>query len=200
MGSEEFSHFFRFCFSFFFAFSSPFLVFLRFSLFFFVFFVFLRFSSLFSDSLRGEGKRLQFTAKMRNFTPTPSAPTPRKTSRSCQCLFDLGGGSKPRRNPYLTRFADIQGGMATRQESLDVIPQTLPNMATLRRKARTFIPKAPKTTKPRLWAHCSWKAIFGESSKYHSFRNHYILNSKTIKSCNCHGRKLLRIPEANYFL
>ena len=24
---------------------------------------------------------------------------------------------------------------------------------------------------------------------YHSFRNHYILNSKTIKSCNCNRRE-----------
>ena len=35
---------------------------------------------------------------------------------------------------------------------------------------------------------------------YHSFRNHYIFNSKTIKSCNCNCRKLLRMPGENYFL
>ena len=47
---------------------------------FFPFFhAFLRFSSLFSSSPRG--KQQQFTAKMGNFTPTPSAPTPGKTSR-----------------------------------------------------------------------------------------------------------------------
>ena len=61
-------------FLFFFAFSFL-LVFLRSSSFFF------RFSSLFWYSPRGQGKRLQFTAKMGNFTPTPSAPTPCRTSR-----------------------------------------------------------------------------------------------------------------------
>ena len=74
MGSEEFSHFFRF-FSFFFAFSfflSFFFAFLRFSS---LFFVFLRFSPI----LLEQGKRLQFTGKMGNFTPTPSAPTPFRT-------------------------------------------------------------------------------------------------------------------------
>ena len=35
---------------------------------------------------------------------------------------------------------------------------------------------------------------------YHSFRNHYILNSKNIKFCNCHGRKFLKFPEGNSFL
>ena len=34
----------------------------------------------------------------------------------------------------------------------------------------------------------------------HSFRNHYILNSRTIKSCNCNCRQFFRIPEKNYFL
>ena len=28
-----------------------------------------------------------------------------------------------------------------------------------------------------------------------SFRSHYIFKSKTLKSCNCNCRKLLRIPE-----
>ena len=67
-------------FSFFFVFLR-FFVFFRFSSFFFVFF---RFSSLFFAFLRfswNEGKRLQFTGKMGNFTPTPSAPTPFGTSR-----------------------------------------------------------------------------------------------------------------------
>ena len=69
LGSEEFSHFFVF-----FRFSSLFrffFVFLRFSSFFFVF-------RLFSWN---KGKRLQFTGKMGNFTPTPSAPTPFGTPR-----------------------------------------------------------------------------------------------------------------------
>ena len=43
----------------------------------------------------------------------------------------LTAGSKPRARPYLTTFADIQGGMAAHQESLDVIPQTPPKMATM---------------------------------------------------------------------
>ena len=73
MGSEEFSPFLRF-FSFFFAFWF-FFAFLRFSS---LFFVFLRFSLIL---LEDKGKRLQFTAKMGNFTPTPSAPTPFRTSR-----------------------------------------------------------------------------------------------------------------------
>ena len=42
------------------------------------FFVFLRFSSLFSSSPKDRGEQQQFTAKMGNFTPTPSAPTPCK--------------------------------------------------------------------------------------------------------------------------
>ena len=63
-----------------FPFFYAFFVFLRiFSLFFFrFFFVFLRFSLLL---LKDKGKQQQFTAKMGNFTPTPSAPTPCKTSR-----------------------------------------------------------------------------------------------------------------------
>ena len=40
--------------------------------------LFLRFSLLL---LKDKGKQQQFTAKMGNFTPTPSAPTPCKTSR-----------------------------------------------------------------------------------------------------------------------
>ena len=30
------------------------------------------------------------------------------------------------------------------------------------------------------------------------FRNHYMFNLKTIKSCNCNWRKFLRIPEGNF--
>ena len=75
-----------------FPFFSFFFVFLRFSSFFFVFlrfsslfFVFLRFSSFFFVFCLfswNKGKRLQFTGKMGNFTPTPSAPTPFGTSRN----------------------------------------------------------------------------------------------------------------------
>ena len=43
-----------------------------------IFPLFLRFSLLL---LKDKGKQQQFTAKMGNFTPTPSAPTPCKTSR-----------------------------------------------------------------------------------------------------------------------
>ena len=44
--------------------------------------VFLRFSSLFSSSPKGQGQTTaKVTAKMGNFTPTPSAPTPCETSR-----------------------------------------------------------------------------------------------------------------------
>ena len=49
-----------------------------FSSFFFAFFVFCRFSLIL---LEDNGKRLQCTAEMENFTPTPSAPTPCITSR-----------------------------------------------------------------------------------------------------------------------
>ena len=35
----------------------------------------------------------------------------------------------------------------------------------------------------------SWRTVI-----YHSFRNHYILNSKTIKPCNCNRGKFLTIP------
>ena len=64
MGSEEFSPFLRF----------------YISLLFFVFFVSFFFAFLLF-SLRTRGKRLQFTAKLGNFTPTPSVPTPCKTTR-----------------------------------------------------------------------------------------------------------------------
>ena len=43
-----------------------------------IFPLFLRFSLLL---LKDKGKQQQFTAKMGNCTPTPSAPTPCKTSR-----------------------------------------------------------------------------------------------------------------------
>ena len=67
MGSEWFSPFFTH-FPFFYAFC-PFFSILP---------LFLRFSLLL---LKDKGKQQQFTAKMGNFTPTPSAPTPCKTSR-----------------------------------------------------------------------------------------------------------------------
>ena len=60
-----------------------FLFFLRFFAFFCSFFV-LVFSFVFPRSpliLLEEGQKLQLTGKMGNFTPTPSAPTPLKTSR-----------------------------------------------------------------------------------------------------------------------
>ena len=73
---------------FFFAFSF-FFVFLRFSSFFLrVFFVFLRSSLMLS---KDKGKRLQFTAETVNSTPTPSAPTPCKTSRFGDLGHDMGG-------------------------------------------------------------------------------------------------------------
>ena len=72
-----------FCFSlFFFAFLSFFFVFICFSSLLFAFlrfFVILRFSLILSEE---KGKQLQFTAKMGNFTPTPSVPTPCKASRT----------------------------------------------------------------------------------------------------------------------
>ena len=68
-----------------FPFFSFFFIFLRFLFFFFsFFFVFLRFSSFFFVFCLfswNKGKRLQFTGKMGNFAPTPSAPTPFGTSR-----------------------------------------------------------------------------------------------------------------------
>ena len=51
---------------------------------FFLLFFFFRFSSFFFAFRLfswNKGKRLQFTGKMGNFTPTPSAPTPFGTSR-----------------------------------------------------------------------------------------------------------------------
>ena len=38
--------------------------------------------------LMDKGKQQQFTAKMGNFTPTPSAPTPCKTSRQARVLAE----------------------------------------------------------------------------------------------------------------
>ena len=66
-----------------FPFSSFFFAFLRFSS---LFFAFLRFSSFFFVFRLfswNKGKRLQFTGRMGNFAPTPSAPTPCGTSRHC---------------------------------------------------------------------------------------------------------------------
>ena len=40
--------------------------------------------------LKDKGKQQQFTAKMGNFTPTPSAPTPCKTSRVFQLPREWG--------------------------------------------------------------------------------------------------------------
>ena len=64
----------------------PFFVFFCFVFAFSFCFVVLRFSSfssLFSASLTGQGETTGFfTLKMGNFTPTPSAPTPCKTSRN----------------------------------------------------------------------------------------------------------------------
>ena len=71
-----------------------------------LFFVFLRFSLLLL-LLKDKGKQQQFTAKIRKFTPTPSALTPCKTSRGwrnadnfgCDLGVNfLGGPSKPWRN------------------------------------------------------------------------------------------------------
>ena len=74
-GVRGISRFLRF---FFFVFLR-FFVFFRFFLFFFsLFLVFLRFSLIL---LEDKDEQLQFTAKMGNFTPTPSAPTPCATSR-----------------------------------------------------------------------------------------------------------------------
>ena len=66
-------------FPFFYAF---FRFFTHYFVFFSLFFVFLRFSLLLNLPLKDKGKQQQFTAKMRNFTPTPSAPTPCRTSRN----------------------------------------------------------------------------------------------------------------------
>ena len=46
--------------------------------------LFLRFSSRYP---RTRGKELQFTGKVGNFTPTPSAPTPSRTSRLMWVVF-----------------------------------------------------------------------------------------------------------------
>ena len=40
----------------------------------------------------------------------------------------------------------------------------------------------------------------GGGGRYHPFRNQYLSNSKTIKSCNFNCREFSRIPEGNYFL
>ena len=36
------------------------------------------------------------------------------------------------------------------------------------------------------------KIIESKLEVYHSFRNHYILDSKTVAYCNCNGRQLLK--------
>ena len=51
------------------------------------FIVLLYFFPLFSEN---KGKQLQFTGKMGNFTPTPSAPTPCQTSREMSAEYPWG--------------------------------------------------------------------------------------------------------------
>ena len=46
-------------------------------------------------------------------------------------------------NPYLTTFADTQGGVATKQKSHDVTPQTNPKNGYTE-KIKNFHPKGPK--------------------------------------------------------
>ena len=85
-GIFPFSRFFFFCFFAFFFF-----FFFVFSLLFFLVFISVSFFVVFLCFalilLEDKGKRLQFAAKMGNFTPTPSAPTPCKTSQEVRRLF-----------------------------------------------------------------------------------------------------------------
>ena len=86
--------------------------FFHFSRFFFVFFfAFLRFSSLFSSSPKGQGQTTaKFTAKIGNFTPTPSASTPCKTSRFRGFLRNISGNrGDSRENLGLGWFRGILG-------------------------------------------------------------------------------------------
>ena len=111
MGSEWFSPFVHAFFPFFFAFFPSFCIFP----------FFLRID---------KGKQQQFTAKMGNFTPTPSAPTPCKTSRVFkECFwrarvlyFSLGGftialggfsveAPEPHSGPFSGRFGSDSGGL-----------------------------------------------------------------------------------------
>ena len=48
------------------------------------------------------------------------------------------------------------------------------------------------------WAPGSTDSMTGLSANCHSFQNHYIFNSKNIKSCNGNCGKFLGIPEGNY--
>ena len=61
------------------------------------------------------------------------------------------GGSKPRKTSYMTSFTYIQGGMATQQKSLDVIPKTPTKKAEIW-QSQEFSSQSPQTTKLRLWA------------------------------------------------
>ena len=78
--------FFNAFFPFFYAFFPFFYAFFAFFPFFYAFFSFFFASPLFL--LKDKGKQQQFTAKMGNFTPTPSAPTPSK-------LPDISQGAAP---------------------------------------------------------------------------------------------------------
>ena len=93
-----------------------FLCFLFFSLFFFFslrfsssFFAFFRFSPILPGR---ERKRLQFTVKMGNFTPTPSARTPFRTSRTIQ------GGPGTEGEPESLLNGVFEGGVQSARQLL----------------------------------------------------------------------------------
>ena len=72
--------------------------------------LFLRFSLLL---LKDKGKQQQFAAKMGNFTPTPSAPTPCKTSRTQHPFSDRIARSCCKSVPDLTVRTDVVGSSQT---------------------------------------------------------------------------------------
>ena len=70
-------------------------------------------------------------------------------------------------------------------------PQTLQNKGKHKMTNRPcFTPPHPNllTVRFEIWGR----------KHYHSIRNQYIFNSKTIKSCNCNCRKLLRTVQVVY--
>ena len=77
-------------------------------------------------------------------------------------------------------------------------PSSSPNRKNLK-ESETSTKEIKPTASYLVWmAHAPMAhAPMAHASLCHAFRHHYILNSKTIKSCNCNCRKILEIPAGN---
>ena len=125
-----------------------------FSSFFRLFFAFLRFCLLFSSS-----PQQHFTAKMGNFTPTPSAPTPCKTSRSSQNPF----GASLNMNSGVFRFRVFLGYARNKTRSKETLVSRSASVRVCRSKlvhshAHARSPTTP-TLHPQLEQSATWHCM-----------------------------------------